>query len=257
MEALQVLLVGGRQIPNFLGVMLLRPDRVHFLVSKDDKNALDILYETLAKVEGLVLPEKSQIPDIDANDFQANIAVLERILSDFPNAQVSFNLTCSSKVMAIAAYEVAHEHKNIKTFYVDTSNGRIVWFKGKEVEEMPIRISIEQYLMAYGRKPDYKYKKDEDIFNRLTFSQKAAVEAANILASGGGKYLGFLQRIRKTKGNGPRKVSISSEIDLNLAVLLADLGIVDYSKDNRYFTIRSNEDWNFSRETGWKFLFGM
>ena len=103
MEALQVLLVGGRQIPNFLGVMLLRPDRVHFLVSKDDKNALDILYETLAKVEGLVLPEKSQIPDIDANDFQANIAVLERILSDFPNAQVSFIRNCSSKVMAIAA----------------------------------------------------------------------------------------------------------------------------------------------------------
>ena len=132
-----------------------------------------------------------------------------------------------------------------------------MWFKGKEEEEMRIRISIEQYLMACVRKPYYKYKKDEDIFNRLTFSQKAAVEAANILASGGGKYLGFLQRIRKTKGNGPRKVSISSEIDLNLAVLLADLGIVDYSKDNRYFTIRSNEDWNFSRETGWKFLFGM
>jgi hypothetical protein len=244
LETLQILLVGGRQIPNFLGVMLLRPDRVHFLVSKDDKNALDNLYETLAKMEGLVLPDKSQLPDIDANDYQANIAALERILSDYPNARVSFNLTCSSKVMAFAAYEVAR-HEDIKTFYVDTAKGRIIWLKGKEVEEMPIRISIEQYLMAYGRKPKYKYKKDEDIFNRLTFSQKAAAEAANVLASGCGKYLGFLQRIRNTEGNGPRKVSISSEIDINLATLLADLGIVDYSKDNRHFIIRSNEDWNF------------
>jgi hypothetical protein len=75
LETLQILLVGGRQIPNFLGVMLLRPDRVHFLVSKDNKNALDNLYETLAKMEGLVLPDKSQLPDIDANDYQANIAL--------------------------------------------------------------------------------------------------------------------------------------------------------------------------------------
>lgn len=239
METLQILLVGGRQIPNFLGVMLLRPDRVHFLVSKDDKNALDNLYETLAKMEGLVLPDKSQLPDIDANDYQANIAALERILSDYPNARVSFNLTCSSKVMAFAAYEVAR-HEDIKTFYVDTAKGRIIWLKGKEVEEMPIRINIEQYLTMYGRTLVCK-----DFFSGLTFSKEAAVQAANVLASGSEQYLGILERIRKNQGSGPRMVSISSETDLNLAVLLADLGIVDYSKDNRHFIIRSNEDWNF------------
>ena len=116
METLQVLLVGGRQIPNFLGVMLLRPNKVHFLLSKGSENLLDPLYETLTKVEGLVLPDRDQIKPIDANDFQANISALEHVLNEYPNAQISFNLTCSSKVMAIAAYEVARERKDIKTF---------------------------------------------------------------------------------------------------------------------------------------------
>ncbi len=240
METLQVLLVGGRQIPNFLGVMLLRPNKVHFLLSKGSENLLDPLYETLAKIEGLVLPDRDQIKPIDANDFQANISALEHILNKYPNAQVSFNLTCSSKVMAIAAYEVARERKDIKTFYVDTSNGRIVWFKGKEADEMPIKISIEQYLTMYGRKPVFK-----DIFSKLTFSQEAAIKAANILASGYGKYLAFLERIRGTQGSGSRKVAIKNEIEINLALRLAELGIVDYSEENGYLIIRSNEDWNF------------
>lgn len=240
METLQVLLVGGRQIPNFLGVMLLRPNKVHFLLSKGSENLLDPLYETLAKIEGLVLPDRDQIKPIDANDFQANISALEHILNKYPNAQVSFNLTCSSKVMAIAAYEVARERKDIKTFYVDTSNGRIVWFKGKEADEMPIKISIEQYLTMYGRKPVFK-----DIFSKLTFSQEAAIKSANILASGCGKYLAFLERIRGTQGSGSRKVAIKNEIELNLALRLAELGIVDYSEENGYLIIRSNEDWNF------------
>jgi len=240
LETLQVLLVGGRQIPNFLGVMLLRPNKVHFLLSKGSENLLDPLYETLAKIEGLVLPDRDQIKPIDANDFQANISALEHILNKYPNAQVSFNLTCSSKVMAIAAYEVARERKDIKTFYVDTSNGRIVWFKGKEADEMPIKISIEQYLTMYGRKPVFK-----DIFSKLTFSQEAAIKAANILASGYGKYLAFLERIRGTQGSGSRKVAIKNEIELNLALRLAELGIVDYSEENGYLIIRSNEDWNF------------
>lgn len=235
-----MLLVGGRQIPNFLGVMLLRPNKVHFLLSKGSENLLDPLYETLAKIEGLVLPDRDQIKPIDANDFQANISALEHILNKYPNAQVSFNLTCSSKVMAIAAYEVARERKDIKTFYVDTSNGRIVWFKGKEADEMPIKISIEQYLTMYGRKPVFK-----DIFSKLTFSQEAAIKAANILASGYGKYLAFLERIRGTQGSGSRKVAIKNEIELNLALRLAELGIVDYSEENGYLIIRSNEDWNF------------
>lgn len=240
METLQVLLVGGRQIPNFLGVMLLRPNKVHFLLSKGSENLLDPLYETLAKIEGLVLPDRDQIKPIDANDFQANISALEHVLNEYPNAQISFNLTCSSKVMAIAAYEVARERKDIKTFYVDTSNGRIVWFKGKEADEMPIKISIEQYLTMYGRKPVFK-----DIFSKLTFSQEAAIKAANILASGYGKYLAFLERIRGTQGSGSRKVAIKNEIELNLALRLAELGIVDYSEENGYLIIRSNEDWNF------------
>jgi len=240
LETLQVLLVGGRQIPNFLGVMLLRPNKVHFLLSKGSENLLDPLYETLAKIEGLVLPDRDQIKPIDANDFQANISALEHILNKYPNAQVSFNLTCSSKVMAIAAYEVARERKDIKTFYVDTSNGRIVWFKGKEADEMPIKISIEQYLTMYGRKPVFK-----DIFSKLTFSQEAAIKSANILASGCGKYLAFLERIRGTQGSGSRKVAIKNEIEINLALRLAELGIVDYSEENGYLIIRSNEDWNF------------
>ena len=240
METLQVLLVGGRQIPNFLGVMLLRPNKVHFLLSKGSENLLDPLYETLTKVEGLVLPDRDQIKPIDANDFQANISALEHVLNEYPNAQISFNLTCSSKVMAIAAYEVARERKDIKTFYADTSNGRIVWFKGKEADEMPIKISIEQYLTMYGRKPVFK-----DIFSKLTFSQEAAIKSANILASGCGKYLAFLERIRGTQGSGSRKVAIKNEIELNLALRLAELGIVDYSEENGYLIIRSNEDWNF------------
>ena len=92
----------------------------------------------------------------------------------------------------------------------------------------------------YGRKPVFK-----DIFSKLTFSQEAAIKSANILASGCGKYLAFLERIRGTQGSGSRKVAIKNEIEINLALRLAELGIVDYSEENGYLIIRSNEDWNF------------
>lgn len=149
MEIIQVMLVGGRQTPNVTGVMRFRPSQVVLIVSKDEREKKNILLDSLRNIESFNPPDEEDIIEVDAYDFQENLAAIRGICGKYHNKKIQFNLTGSTKVMALAAYEIARE-EGIASFYV--AGNRILWLAGeghKVVE--PINLKIEQYLKIFGR----------------------------------------------------------------------------------------------------------
>ena len=58
MEMIQVMLVGGRQTPNVIGVMRFRPSQVVLIVSKDERSKRYVLLDSLRNIESFSLPTK-------------------------------------------------------------------------------------------------------------------------------------------------------------------------------------------------------
>ena len=239
METVQILLVGGRQVPNVIGSMELHPQYVDFLVSQDEINRVNTLVESLAGIEGLNLPDKKNLEIVDAYDYQANVDACKRLCAKHANKRIQFNLTGSTKIMAFAAYDIAHQFQK-EAFYVNTAKGQIVWLLGNHKASTPFRLTIEEYLRTYGRQPQLTFD-----FSRLTFGQLQAIEAARLLARLGPDAINLLYQIRRVQGKGVRRVTFNRATTKEQKLIddLAKIGVID--KEQNAFLICSNEDWNF------------
>lgn len=241
-ETVQVALVGGRQAPNVIGALVLRPSRIELVASADESHKIPWLLDSLAGIESLSLPTKDEAKVVDAYDFEGNVATYQKICDRYKGHSIDFNLTGSTKVMAIAAYEVARQYENARAFYVDTGNSRILWLEGKEQESStPFELSIEQYLSMYGREPKCTFN-----FIKLSFTEYQAIQAAQLLAKNSADSARLLLKIRRTQGRGARQVTYKSPTSQEQDLIdgLLKIGVVSTSSSHA-FTIRTNEDWNF------------
>ncbi|MDH7578759.1 MAG: DUF1887 family CARF protein [Bacillota bacterium] len=238
MEKVHVLFVGGRQAPNVIGTLLLRPDHVKLIISKDEREKKSALIDALPSKELLIITEE----EVDATDFGVNLIICERICKQHQDKQIYFNVTCGTKIMGLAAYEIARRFQGTKVFYVDTAKRRIIWLWPLEEKEQAgyeqFKINIEQYLAMYGRKAVRK-----PVFQNLTFSESQASEAASLLARSIPVSTKILEQIKRTQGSGRRKIQIKNPEEKILVNQLEQKGIIDVEDDA--FWIRSNGDWNF------------
>lgn len=236
MEKVHVLFVGGRQAPNIIGTLLLRPEHVVLIISEDEREKASVLKEALPSKESLVISET----EIDATDFKANLKACERICKQYCDTQIFFNVTCGPKIMGIAAYEAAHRFQNAKVFYIDTAKERIIWLWpfGENEDHKPFQLEIEQYLAAYGRRPIYK-----SILQNLTFSEGQAIEVSSILAHNLSTSTDLLERVRRAQGGGRRKIQIKTAKEKVLIHQIAQKDVIDIEENA--FWVRTNEDWNF------------
>lgn len=238
----QVALVGGRQAPNVIGALVLRPSRIELVASEDESHKIPWLLESLKGIESLSLPTKDEAKVVNAYDFDANVVTYQQIYDRYSGHTIDFNLTGSTKVMAIAAYEVARQYDNARAFYVDTRNGQILWLEGKGQESStPFELSIEQYLSMYGREPKCTFN-----FTKLSFTEYQAIQAAQLLAKNSADSARLLLQIRRTQGKGVRQVTYKSPTSQEQGLIdqLIEFGVVASSRSHA-FKIRTNEDWNF------------
>lgn len=241
MEIIQVMLVGGRQTPNVTGVMRFRPSQVVLIVSKDEREKKNILLDSLRNIESFNPPDEEDIIEVDAYDFQENLAAIRGICGKYHNKKIQFNLTGSTKVMALAAYEIARE-EGIASFYV--AGNRILWLAGeghKVVE--PINLKIEQYLKIFGRETSHKFK-----FDNLSFDKQRAIEAARLLAINTPSSTNMLKKIRSNKqikGSAGLQVPLCdfSKDEKKIIMVLRDIETLGTNDD--MIRIRSNNDLEF------------
>lgn len=241
MEMIQVMLVGGRQTPNVIGVLKFRPSQVVLIVSKDEREKKNILLESLRNIESFKLPHEEDIIELNAYEFQENLVAIRGICSKYHNKKIQFNLTCSTKVMALAAYEIARE-EGIASFYV--AGNRILWLTGERHNVMEtIDLKIEQYLKIFGREASHKFK-----FDNLSFDKQRAIDAAKLLAINTPTSTNMLKKIRSTKqikGSIGLQVPLCefSDDEKKLIMILRDVEILDANDDQ--IRIRSNNDLEF------------
>jgi hypothetical protein len=244
-KKIMVLLGGGRIPPNIAGVLSLRPDEVRYLISEDQPKTHDDMLSVLGRFDGLKADGPMEV--VPAHHIPAIKAKTHQILANATDADVVFNVTCGSKTMAIAVYEVAKDLGH-RVIYVDSFANRIIDWTWPDQEEELIRTTIDDFLAALGRTPQRKF----DFADLLLSENDAVLVAENLVAAGaaadslllGMRQLGWTEseprRHFKSKlGNDETAVlQMMQDLELVTDVVLTNRGYWCY-------TIPNAPNWNF------------
>lgn len=178
-----IILVGGRQAPNVIGVTSFRPDMVAAVVSEDEKSTWEKLCATL---DALPKVELERVPHVvPAFDMTATRTACDAIVSAHKGARFSFNLTGATKLMSFGAYEAAKAAVVAGTeataFYLDTAGGQCITLVGKPMpSKLRVPQSVVEYLRAYGRQG----RPGAHAAAKVTGGEETAVRVAHALACG-------------------------------------------------------------------------
>lgn len=146
-------LIGEQPIPNLLPVLFLKPDRTIMLFT-------DTTEKTANRIKKLV--DYSELMKIDPYDINTGIRTIHKILND--NDDFIFNITGGTKIMSLAAYQVANE-RNYKFVYMQSEGKKNLLYsylssdrnnQKPMVEVMPELVNIDIYLRAHL--PAYEQK---------------------------------------------------------------------------------------------------
>jgi len=239
------LLVGGRLTPNFIGVLGYQPDAVECLVSEDEKSKYNDVLEVLSSLPRLELPAQPRL--VPAFDMQHIVGACQQVINSHPEAEILFNVTCATKVMGIAAYEVAKQAKQ-QAIYVDTAHARFLNLTDLNEQPMPIRIGLADYLGFYGRHPHKVFS-----FDKLSIPEETALDAAAYLAEAGMAAVETLALMRRQdRGKGRRSIKLKRLPGLEQWDVLCKLNqfglIPDLSRspdDTVRYVIANDADWGF------------
>lgn len=243
-----VLLGGGRIAPNIASVWSLKPDEVHYLVSKDQPHTYHQMRAVLDHMDWLKADDQAIL--VDANDIPAVMecvkGLVSKIASESSDATITFNLTCSSKTMSVAVYETVKDAHPV--IYIDSFTNRIIhWLPPYQTESL-VPCNLQMYLANFGRETRGQYN-----FDRLLIAKQAAIDLATGFVNGGEIADHLLLKMRQLgwKDDRPdrcfRNKLMAQEIEV-LQTMAAGGLIVDLGQSARGFwkyTIPHAMHWNF------------
>lgn len=165
----QLILVGGRPLPNMITILHEKPDIIVAITSKDAKHEVSFLK---AAINALLEGKEHEIdtPEVDAFEVDEIKEACENAVKQHKNVKWLFNITGATTIMGIGAYEVAKAHQeNVRWWYLNTADTSIVTHSGKEKKEDLYDISVEQYLTATYCRTEGKYIADEKTLQEQTW----------------------------------------------------------------------------------------
>lgn len=244
-----LILIGGRQMPNFLTAQYLKPDLIVPIASKDEiaQGKWDKLKLTFEPLCGNL----AEFKEVDAFDLAEIKSKCNEAIAENPDVEWFFNVTCATTVMSIAAYEVAKEN-DIDCWYLDTNTQRVPALVGNPPESDLYNVSIEDYLKNYGR--TIFTKGEENIPAKLQeFVTKLAqdVDFAN-------KFQQSFQQSKNTGIKGQKAVTIQDDDVKNAWFDAEKLGLVFNLSENQngklFFNVKDLESSSFLNG-GWLELY--
>ena len=149
MKYIHVCLVSAQPIPNLIPLKItgLAPEKVILLVIPDMKIQAD-------RIEGVIKSWKIDTERYPISPFDLESARDTRldILSRLDDKEVILNVTCGTKIMALAAFEVFREMKR-PILYIDTQNREIqrIHHTSEKLAFESV-LKIKPYLASYGQK---------------------------------------------------------------------------------------------------------
>lgn len=140
----QITFVGGQLLPVFVGIKEFSPDKIHFIVSEESKDKINLLKSFLT---GKKFSENICNPF----DFVSIKKTCEELLSKFePTDEVQFNLIGGTKVMVLAAQALIQENQG-EGFYINPDN-TVLKLPTYDLQELTCEISVKEFLELSGHK---------------------------------------------------------------------------------------------------------
>jgi len=111
----QIVLVGGQLFPILIGIKELSPDFIHFIVSNESKDKINLL-------KPLIVSTLCTESICNPYDFFSIKKTCEDIIDTIKEKEeVLFNVTGGTKIMMIASQSVMQRH-NLKGFYINQND---------------------------------------------------------------------------------------------------------------------------------------
>lgn len=166
MNHIHVCLVSDQPIPNLTTSLQFKPDTVLLLYTDDFRAKKDRLKAVL-KNHQMKTEERVILP----YDLQNVIQVCDGVLADYPDAELSLNITGGTKISTLGAFQVFYSADK-PIWYVNTRDQQIQQVS-PETGSLPItaKIGIKDYLAAYGFNITEWQKDDEAILKRRNITQ--------------------------------------------------------------------------------------
>jgi hypothetical protein len=146
-NSLLVCLVSRQSMPNVIPAIMYKPAKVILITTAQEistaENINSLLNEKNIKCE--IYPQLIKPYDIEGTE-----KIADKVIIDTKDYTAVFNSTGGTKLMAFAVYNVFRKY-NLKIIYCDTAGNRIIeLFPETSFENIDVKISIEEYLRAYG-----------------------------------------------------------------------------------------------------------
>ncbi|MBT9176803.1 MAG: hypothetical protein DDT20_01125 [Firmicutes bacterium] len=241
-----IMLVGGRQVPNALGILAYKPDVVGFIASRDTPQDLQKIKEFTKTIPNL---DVLKPVEVDAFSMSAVADACEEMITQQANAETVLNLTTGTTIMSLGGYEAA-KRQRVTSVYVATAIGKIITVTGSSIPGLDLGITVNEYLTIYGRT-----SRETFLFSKLSINQKAALEVARFLVNTDARECLSLMR-RWNRGTDKRTIhgKLNSPLNsetINAFMRLKQLGLI------QGLSIQSQQvSYLIPCEPNWKYLDG-
>lgn len=154
MKTVLVSLVSDQTIPNILAIKHFVPDQLLFLTTEKmkKKKKTDAILTTLEML-GLNFQNKYGEETVKEDSLLDCHRKIDRLVLGDENSKFIVNLTCGTKIMAIAAYEYFKDFDS-RMIYIPIPRNEFIMPFPKRAPSKPIfldtRLSVTQYLSACG-----------------------------------------------------------------------------------------------------------
>lgn len=156
MSHIHVCLVSEQTIPNILSTDFFKPDELLFIttVKMEALKKTDHILQALAHI-GQGFNGRSQKVVVQEDSLLDCKRKLDDWISGREGAEFTVNLTGGTKIMSIAVYEYFKDYGSRMIYIPVGKNGFLAPFPkraSKEFTQLPLRLSVSDYLAAYGLK---------------------------------------------------------------------------------------------------------
>lgn len=152
MKPVHVCLISEHIIPNILGIMHFKPEKILFITTEamQIKNKTEAIINTINRL-GLN-PEYSEIVVKEDSLYDCHIKISQWIES-IENDQFIVNLTCGTKIMSISVFQFFRDYGSLMIYIPIEKNEFIQIYpvkKSAQPEPLQLRLSVIDYLTAYS-----------------------------------------------------------------------------------------------------------
>lgn len=157
MKKVLVSLISDQTIPNILAIHHFKPDGLLFITTEamERKGKYKATMETL-RMLGLEYPSEEVGKLVVKEDSILDChRKLEEWMTGREDSEFIVNFTCGTKIMSIAVYEYFKDYGSRMIYIPIPKNEFISPFPKRtatHAEPLPLRLSVPQYLAAYGLK---------------------------------------------------------------------------------------------------------